>query len=131
MPQLVQEAAIDNISDICSRANEPRLAMAHYNLACSFVNGIGVEYSLEKAATHILDAAKLGLPQAQSVYVDIFCNFLENPNIDQETLQHWIEASTIRRSLNKADKSSKLYSSILKQRRSELFAPSKRRLPTE
>ncbi|KAF9769374.1 hypothetical protein IL306_013217 [Fusarium sp. DS 682] len=91
VPKPVQAAIVESLKNIFSTStSQPEKAHAALNLACAYVDEIGLDYDLKLAAYYVLQAAHLGLEKARTLYISIFSHLpdLEPPN--QDTLRTWI-----------------------------------------
>ncbi|KAF4338678.1 serine threonine kinase [Fusarium beomiforme] len=90
-PKAVRVALFDSLKTIFDvSTNQNERAQAAMNLANAYTDEIGVEYDLKMVAYYILQAAKLGLEKARTLYLSVFSHVPDQEIPDQETLYTWV-----------------------------------------
>jgi ankyrin repeat protein len=93
-PWKVQECAAAGLEKLCSSDSDPnRKARAKYNLACVYVEGLGVEYDLSTARDLIVQAAHLGHDEARTLYINAFSSIDGSESVDTRTWEDWVQSS--------------------------------------
>ncbi len=94
VPWSVQRSILQGLEVICSSSDDmSRKAAAKLNLACAYVNGIGVDNDLGKAAELVKEAADMGSVRAQSLYINVFSSIKGARSVGDETWAMWLQNS--------------------------------------